>query len=104
MARISFTVDYTQGPNGVGQISLAVGSDAPTVADASGRLDKVGDMVFARLKGGVIGNFVEIECTRTSSHTMRVVLRAGHFELTDTPEGYLFLERVIENVPLSFAP
>lgn len=104
MARISFTVDYTQGPSGAGQISLTVESDAPRVADASGRLDKVGDMVFARLKGGVIGNFVEIECTRTSSHAMRVVLRAGHFDVTDSPHSYLFLERVIENVPLSFAP
>lgn len=104
MARISFTVDYTQAPSGVGQISLTVGNDAPKSADASGRLDKVGDMVFANFSRTMLANFVEIECTRTSSHTMRVVLRAGRFEDASAPEDYLFLERVIENVPLSFAP
>jgi len=101
MARVSFTVDYSQGATGVGQIALTVGGGAPQTVDASGRLDKVGDMVFASLTA--FGGPTEIECTRTSSHAMRVVVRlkstGSASYLTSTR-----LERVIENVPLSFTP
>ena len=105
MARVSFTVDYTQGATGVGQISLTAGG-GPQVVDASGRLDKVGDMVFAVVQPpppALGGNAVDIECTRTSSHTMRVVVRLKA-TFSQTYVTSPFLERVIENVPLSFTP
>jgi hypothetical protein len=100
MARVSFTVDYTQGATGPGQITFTL-NGVPTSVTASGRLDAVGNRVVSP-EIPVLGNrTVQVECVRTSSDAMRVVVV---FLLSATSSYSVAppMERVIENVPLSF--
>jgi hypothetical protein len=96
----SFTVEYTQGTSGPGEITFSVGAFSSTKT-ASGRLDAVGSRVVSpTFKPAELGNAVldtVVECVRTSSDAMRVVVVfvAGAYIGSGT-------ERVIENVPLSF--
>jgi hypothetical protein len=93
----TFTVEYTQGATGPGQITFTVDASSQTVT-ATGRLDAVGNRVVASLSAPVGGSVdVTIECIRTSSHTMRVVVIFEPLEY-----GVITAERVIENVPITF--
>jgi len=94
----SFTVEYTQGASGPGQVTFTIDA-ASASATASGRLDSVGSRVVTPTFA-VAGVTVVVECVRTSSDAMRVTIlfNPGEGEYG----GFLGTERVIENVPLSF--
>jgi hypothetical protein len=96
----SFTVEYTQGASGPGAITFTLDA-AATSEPASGRLDRVGDRVVSpKMTGTGYPDGVVVECIRTSSDAMRVVVVFfNQFQV-----GYIqpMTERVIENVPLSF--
>ncbi len=101
---ISFVVDYAQGETGNGEITLTVGNAAPQTVPASGRLDAVGDSVISEhgLSAGVLGDVAEIECTRTSTHSMRVVARFSDSDEFEQDYLVTYLEHVVEDVPLQF--
>jgi hypothetical protein len=102
MARVSFTVDYTQDAGSSnGEITLTSDSTSTTVS-ASGRLDNVGDRVVSPvIPGAVGGHDAAVECVLTSSHAMRVTVAIGNILDEYQPN---VIERVLENVPVTKTP
>jgi hypothetical protein len=94
----SFTVEYTQGTTGPGEITFTIDASSATQT-ASGRLDSVGSRVVTPTFH-VAGVAVVVECVRTSSDAMRVTIVFNPGQ--GTYGGFSGTERVIENVPLSF--
>jgi hypothetical protein len=68
MANVSFTVRYTQSDNASGPGEITFNGVTQT---ASGRLDDVGNFVFAQ-GFSAEGYDVVIECVRTSKHRMQI--------------------------------
>jgi hypothetical protein len=101
----SFTVSYSQSDNTAQPGEITFNGVTMT---ASGRLDAVGDVVFATgFTFDANGDFdVEVECTRTSYSKMRVrvvFLGPTHFDFNAAHyERFPIIEKVVEDVPLDF--
>ncbi len=101
MARINFTVDFSQGTTGMGQITFTIGGEAFVVE--ADRLDVVGARTMRMIPQDEFKGDIRVECIRTSNSDMRVVVIFSREVATQYGTPFS-LERVIENVPLNFTP
>jgi len=101
MATVKFDIAYSQGTDvrKPGEITL---NGLETVR-ASGRLDRVGDTVYADGFCGVEGYEVSIECARTPGNTMQVRMYFSAFDADSSGYYSEVVERVIDGVPITFA-
>jgi len=98
---ITFDVGYSQTASSStpGDITL----NGTEVRTASGRLDNVGDVVFADGFISIPGYVLTIECTRTTATTMRVRLIFSGFDSLYLQYYCQLIERTVDNVPLNLA-
>ena len=103
MSRTSFSVSYTQGDSGPGEIRLILDGQEVT-GIASGRLDAIGDSVTSPIlepPGSTLEVF--IECVRTSRVTMRVDVSFDVSAYAGSSDAYK-IQKILEDVPLDFDP
>jgi hypothetical protein len=101
MATVKFDIAYTQGTDvkTPGEITL----NGVEKIRASGRLDLVGDTVYADGFCGVEGYEVSIECARTRGNTMQVKMYFSGFDVDSSAHYSEVVERVIDGVPITFS-
>jgi hypothetical protein len=93
---------YTQADDSSAPGTITVdGISKPALSGPpnNGRLDNVGDLVFAEFDNVESNSVIRVECIRTSENamTIRVVM-------SDVGLAYYYdaSERVVENVPINF--
>ena len=98
MANVSFTVRYTQSDNApeLGEITFN-----GVTRTASGRLDDVGNFVFAQ-GFSAEGYDIVIECVRTSKHRMQIRIIFTDVSGNFPYETFAALEKVLNGVPIDF--
>jgi hypothetical protein len=101
MATVKFDIAYSQGTDvrKPGEITL----NGAEKIQASGRLDHVGDTVYADGFSCVEGYEVSIECARTHGKMMQVRMYFSTFDADSTAYYSEVVERVIDDVPITFA-
>lgn len=93
----TFSVEYSQGDSGPGELRIDFDGNVQ-VLTASGRLDAVGNRVVSpKFVIGTHGELATVECIRTSSSTLRVLL-VIHLNSYASPA----YERVLEEVSIDF--
>ena len=104
MASITYKQDDDSGAPGT--ITL---DDVTKTAESGppyyGRLDNVGDLVFAEFEADNFYSWIRVECIRTSKQAMTI--RVVYGSQADGGAGsyisqYSISEKVVENVPISF--
>jgi hypothetical protein len=95
-------VTYTQADDSSAPGTITVnGIDKPALSGPhnNGRLDSVGDLVFAEFDNVESHKFVRVECIRTAEETMTIRL-----VFSDVGLAYYYdaRERAVENVPITF--
>jgi len=94
------TITYTQGDNTTSPGTITLDGESKTALSGppnNGRLDNVGDLVFAEFDSPV----ARIECIRTGESTMTI--RVIEFPGISGTYYYAEDENVVENVPIDFS-